>query len=148
MTTPIDSTTKVDFKAHGRRDEHGFWFYTYLMESKEPVLKDGVHLAYNAMNIGHARQMHAQSMQIQELLAARKARIRAEFAGHETVLYYTETDLHMHARNKRLENISREDLKDPTRPWMRADGAVFTGRDGRSIVLKHRYHDAFYIIPA
>jgi hypothetical protein len=51
---------KIKFKASGKRDYMGFQWFKAYNENNEPILQQGVHLAYHAIDENHAHAMHNQ----------------------------------------------------------------------------------------
>lgn len=51
------------FRKTGRKDYMGFnWFAVYL--NGKPVMEQGVHLKYHALDMDHAREMHEKKERV------------------------------------------------------------------------------------
>lgn len=62
----MKSNSLISFKAKGRADFMGFkWYYAYDAQGN-PILENGIHLAYKATDAAHASRMHDQITSIRK----------------------------------------------------------------------------------
>lgn len=57
---------KTHFKPTGKKDYAGFQWFKAYNENGLPIMEQGVHVKYKALDINHAYAMHKQLTEIRE----------------------------------------------------------------------------------